>query len=118
MSKKDIFLAQKRVRDEYAKLVPRGNTSKKSAKTNRAKRPGLRKKSGHFNVAVHKLKKRKCKYYYKCKIGECPASFSKTSAWNAHHLVNHKDVKFRCNECRKVLQTPLSYKNHLNLHKE
>ena len=50
MSKKDILLAQKRVRDEYAKLVPRGNTSKKSAKTNQAKRPGLRKKSGHFNV--------------------------------------------------------------------
>ena len=27
-------------------------------------------------------------------------------------------MKFRCNECRKVLQTPSSYKNHLNLHKE
>ena len=34
MSKKDILLAQKRVRDEYAKVVPRGNTIKKSAKTN------------------------------------------------------------------------------------
>ena len=118
MSKKDILLAQKRVRDDYAKLVSRGNTSKKSAKTNRAKRPGLKKKSGYFNVVVHKLKRRKCKYYYKYKIGECPASFSKTSAWNVHHLVNHKDVKFRCIECRKVLQTPSSYKNHLNLHKE
>ena len=69
-------------------------------------------------MAVYKLKKRKRKYYYKCKIGECSASFSKTSAWNVHHLVKHKDVKFRCNECRKVLRTPLSYKNHLNLHKE
>ena len=58
MSKKDILLVQKRVRDDYAKLVPRGNTSKKSAKTNQAKRPGLRKRSGYFNVVVHKLKKR------------------------------------------------------------
>ena len=35
-----------------------------------------------------------------------------------HLLVKHKDVKFRCNECRKVLWTPSSFKNHLNLHKE
>ena len=80
------------------------------------KRPVVRNKCGHFNVAVHKLKKRKRKYYYKCKIGKCLASFSKTSTWNVHHLVQHKDVKFRCNECRKVLRTP--YKNYLNLHKE
>ena len=118
MSKEDILLVQKRVRNEYTKLVPSGNTRKKSAKMNQVKRPVVKNKSRHFNVVVHKLKKQKCKYYYKCKIGECPVSFSKTSAWNVHHLVKHKDVKFRCNECRKVLRTPSSYKNHLNLHKE
>ena len=73
---------------------------------------------GQFNVATHKLKKRKRRYYYKCTIGECSVSFSKMSAWNVHHLAKHRDVKFRCNECGKVLRTPSSYKNHLNLHKE
>ena len=118
MSKEDILLVQKRVRDEYTKLRSSESARKKSAKMNQVKRPVVINKSGQFNIAVHKLLKRKCKYYYKCKIGECSASFSKTSAWNMHHLVKHKDVKFRCNECRKVLQTPSSYKNHLNLHKE
>ena len=103
MSKEDILLVQKRVRDEYTKLVPSGNTRKKSAKTNQVKGLVVKNMSGYFNVVVHKLKKRKHKYYYKCKIGECPASFSKTLAWNVHHVVKHKDVKFRVNECRKVL---------------
>ena len=44
MSKKDILLVQKRVREDYAKFVPKGDTSKKSVKTNRANRPGLKKK--------------------------------------------------------------------------
>ena len=70
MSKEDILLVQKRVRDEYTKLVSSGSARKKSAKI--VKRPVVKNKSGHFNVAVHKLKNRKHKYYYKCKIGECP----------------------------------------------
>ena len=28
------------------------------------------------------------------------ATFSKTTMWNIHHLVKHKNIKFRCNECR------------------
>ena len=118
MRKKDILLAQQRVREEYSNLRSTANARKKFDKTKQAKRSVVTKKRGHFNVAVHKLQKRKCKYYYKCKIKEYSASFSKTSAWNVHHLAKHKDIKCRCNECRKVLQTPLSYKNHLNLHKE
>ena len=58
MSKEDILLAQKRVRDEYAKLVPSESTRKKSAKINQVKRPVVKKKSGHFNISVHKLKKK------------------------------------------------------------
>ena len=57
MSKKDILLAQKRVRDDYAKLVPGGNTRKKSAKMDQVKKPVVKNMGGHFNVAVHKLKK-------------------------------------------------------------
>ena len=118
MSKKDIPLAQQRVREEYSNLRSTTNAGKKSDKTKQAKRSVITQKRGHFNVAVHKLQKRKHKYYYKCKIKECSTSFSKTSAWNMHHLAKHKDIKFRCNECRKVLWTPLSFKNHLNLNKE
>ena len=118
MSKEDILLAQQRVREEYSKLRSTAKAGKKSDKTKQAKRSVIPKRRGHFDVAVYKLQKRKHKYYYKCKIKECSASFSKTSAWNVHHLVKHKDIKFRCNECRKVLQTPSSFKNHQNLHKE
>ena len=69
-------------------------------------------------MALHKLQKRKHKYHYECKVKECSASFSKTLAWNVHYLVKHKDVKFKYDECKKVLQTPSSFKNHQNLHKE
>ena len=34
MSKKDILLVLKRVREDYVKFVPKGDTSKKSVKTN------------------------------------------------------------------------------------
>ena len=57
MSKEDILLVQKRVRDEYTKLVPSGNTRKKSAKTNQVKGLVVKNMSGYFNVVVHKLKK-------------------------------------------------------------
>ena len=93
MSKEDILLAQQRVREEYSKLKSTANSGKKSNKTKQAKRSVITKKRGHFDVMVHKLQKRKRKYYYKCKIKECSASFSKTSAWNMHHLVKHKDIK-------------------------
>ena len=39
MSKEDILLAQKRVRDEYTKLVSSESARKKSAKMNQVKRP-------------------------------------------------------------------------------
>ena len=103
MSKEDILLAQQRVREECSKLRSTAKAGKRSDKTKQAKRSVIPKKKGHFDVVVHKLQKRKRKYYYKCKIKECSASLSKTSAWNMHHLVKHKDVKFRCNEYRKVL---------------
>ena len=73
---------------------------------------------GTFQVPVHHLPKRKRKYYYKCKVGSCKATFDKTTAWNAHHLVRHKDTIFRCGDCRKVLCTPSSFKNQLAVHKE
>ena len=48
----------------------------------------------------------------------CTATFNKTSAWNIHHLVKHKDVKFTCGDCIKTFATPGSFCNHINLHKE
>ena len=64
------------------------------------------KPKGKFHVATHQLAKRKRKYYYKCKVGNCNATFNKTKSWNAHHLVKHRDTTFRCGDCRKVLRTP------------
>ena len=100
MSKEDILLAKQRVRDKCYKLMSTIKAGKRSDKIKQAKRSVIPKKKGHFDVVVHKLQKRKRKYYYKCKVKECSASFSKTSAWDVHHSVKHKDVKFRCNECR------------------
>ena len=118
MSKEDILLAKQRVKDECSKSVSTVKAGKRSDKIKQSRSSVIPKKKGHFDVALHKLQKRKCKYYYRCKVKECSALFSKTSSWNVHHLVKHKDVKFRCNECRKVLRTPSSLKNHQNLHKE
>ena len=108
ISKEDILLAKQRVKVECSKSMSTIKAGKRSNKIRQVKRSVILKKKGHFDVVVHKLQKRKCKYHYRCKVKECSASFSKTSAWNVHYLVKHKDVKFRWNECRKVLQTPLS----------
>ena len=64
MSKEYILLAQQRVREEYSKLRSNAKDGKKSNKTKQAKRSVIPKKRGHFDVAVHKLQKRKHKYYY------------------------------------------------------
>ena len=59
MSKKDILLAQQRVREEYSKLRSTANAGKKSDKTRQAKRSVITQKRGRFDVAVHKLQKGK-----------------------------------------------------------
>ena len=64
------------------------------------------------------IAKQKRKYYYKCNMKNCIPSFNKTSAWNIHHLVKHKDVKFTCGDCKKAFAAPGSFHNHINLHKE
>ena len=55
MSREDILLVQKRVRDENIKLVSSESAREKSAKPKQAKRPVVKNKSGHFTVPVHKL---------------------------------------------------------------
>ena len=73
---------------------------------------------GTFKVLTHSLIKRKWCYYYKCKVGDCQASFNRVKSWNIHHLVKHKSVKYKCNKCNKTMPTPSSYRDHMNLHKD
>ena len=98
LSTEDIARAKWRVKDKHCKQLSKNQKQQH--------KPCELKMRGQFQVAVHKLPNRKWKYYYKCKVGDCTATFSKMTAWNS------------CNEYRKILQTPLSYKNHLTLHKK
>ena len=72
---------------------------------------------GSFKVLTHSLIKRKTHYYYKCKVGNCKASFNRVKSWNIHHLVKHKSMKYKCSKCNKFMSTLCRYRDHLNLHK-
>ena len=89
MSKEDILMAKQRVKDECFKSVSAVKAGSRSDKIKQSRRLDILKNKGQFDVALHKLQKRKHKYYYKCKVKKCSASFSKTLAWNVHHLVKH-----------------------------
>ena len=68
-------------------------------------------KTGEFKMSTFGIAKQKRKYYCKCNMKNCTAMFNKTSAWNIHHLVKHKDVKFTCGDCKKMFATPGSFCN-------
>ena len=72
-----------------------------------------------LRIQTHHLKrKRKCIYYFKCAIPRCTCSFSSVKEWNIHHLAKHKTITYRCGECTKHLQTPISMRSHELMHRD
>ena len=112
---KDIKREQQRF-EVKAPTLPKPKPMHKEPST--SKSVETTKCTGSFKVLTHSLIKIKRCYYYKCKVGECKASFNRIKSWNIHHLVKHKSMKYKCSKSNKTMPTPSSYRDHLNLHKD
>ena len=51
-----------------------------------------------FSMSTHGIRRRKHRYYFKCKIGPCNKSYSNIRDWNAHHRQKHGTL-IRCTSC-------------------
>ena len=72
-------------------------------------------KTAKFNILLHGIRKRKPRYYFKCKEPGCTYSFATLKGWNLHHCLHHKNL-FTCKNCNKKLVTPSAHQVHQNQH--
>ena len=115
LTSKDIEREQQKLKVKLPSL-PKPKPKQRDSTLTTAE--GVQKCTGSFKMLRHSLIKRKRHYYYKCKVGDCKASFNRVKSWNIHHLVKHKSVEYKCNKCNKTMPTSSSYRDHLNLHKD
>ena len=68
-----------------------------------------------FAMSTHGIRRRKRRYYFKCKIGLCNKSYSNIRDWNAHHRRKHGTL-IRCTSCPKKFTTPSAHRAHIYTH--
>ena len=68
-----------------------------------------------FAMSTHGIRRRKRRYYFKCKIGPCNKSYSNIRDWNAHHRRKHGTL-IRCTSCLKNFTTPSAHRAHIYTH--
>ena len=94
------------------KAKPKRHKKQKSKNVNTPSQVSI-----NFEVSVHGIHHRRCKYSLICKMQRCGKKFSKVQDWNSHHRLQHASV-FRCGKCFKVYPTPISYRDHIYSHCE
>ena len=68
-----------------------------------------------FTMSTHGIRRRKHRYYFKCKIGPCNKSYSNIRDWNAHHRQKHGTL-IRCTSCPKSFTMPSTHRTHVYTH--
>ena len=72
-----------------------------------------------FIIAKYGIRRKyKCKYHFKCHVKGCESVFASIKDWNFHHKKKHSKVKYTCTKCKKVMDTPASYRDHVYTHNE
>ena len=94
---------------EHPEILPEANPN--TSTPNRA-RP---KNKAKFKLLTHGIRKRRPKYYFRCKIEWCTYTFSTVKGWNLHHQLHHNTVIY-CDKCKKRFSTPSAHHMHQNLH--
>ena len=72
-------------------------------------------KAAGFDILLHAIRRRKPKYYFRCKEANCKYSFRTLKGWNLHHRVTHKTL-LECADCHKKFPTPSAHRAHKNMH--
>ena len=68
-----------------------------------------------FNILLHGIRRRKPRYYFKCKETGCTHTFATLKGWNLHHRLHHNTL-LKCANCNKTFTTPSAHRPHKNLH--
>ena len=72
-----------------------------------------------FMLQHHILKKRKTKTYLKCRIKGCTSAYvtyHSVCELNTHHRTYHAGITYKCQWCKKMLNTPTAYRWHMYGH--
>ena len=76
------------------------------------------KKTKAFSINTVGIRRRKPRYWFKCKVPPCQSSFSTIVGWNFHHRYAHKSVYLKCPECERKFNIPSAHRAHKNAHVE
>ena len=68
-----------------------------------------------FTMSTHGIRRRKHRYYFKCKIRPCNKSYSNIRDWNAHHRQKHGTLIW-CTSCSKSFTMPSTHRAHVYTH--
>ena len=74
------------------------------------------KKTKAFSINTVGIRRRKPRYWLKCKVPPCQSSFSTIVGWNFHHRYVHKSVYLKCSECDRKFNIPSAHRAHRNAH--
>ena len=72
-------------------------------------------KNAKFNILLHGIRRRKPRYYFKCKETGCTYTFDTLKGWNLHHRLDHNTL-IKCANCNRKFTTPSAHRAHKNLH--
>ena len=68
-----------------------------------------------FKVRKHILHKHKHKNYMKCRVKDCALAyitFNTVNALNTHHQIYHGNIVYKCHKCKKMINTPSTWRFH------
>ena len=84
--------------DDITAATTRLNKKSKPTKSKRVKKTKQVQKSSKADKP-----KQARKFCYRCKVANCTSTFNWKKAWNIHHLVKHKTIKYTCDNCKKSI---------------
>ena len=72
---------------------------------------GATRKMPKFNINWHCLRRRKPRYWFKCKVKDSDSTFSTIRGWNFHHSYVHRKIILKCEICGQKFTSPSAHKS-------
>ena len=69
-----------------------------------------------FNINWCGLRRRKPRYWFKCKVSTCDSTFSTICGWNFHHSYAHRNIILKCEICGQKFTSPSAHRAYKSAH--
>ena len=69
-----------------------------------------------FYINWHGIRRRKPRYWFKCKVSTCDSTFSTIHGWNFHHSYVHRSIILKCEICGWKFTSPSTHHAHKSAH--